>query len=302
MYRLLFSLIGSVALISSLSAEKINEKTTLSELKNIVVSGPYCGIYSLYACLDACNKKPPIEELLVPEYVGSFRGSTAEELIKAAEKYGLQGKCYANMTWRQLQNAKGPMILHFRGSGDSDFNHWIAFLGIEGKLARIIDVPHELAHLSMAELLAQWDGVAIVLSEKPIHDEPIWESRFDYFSVVLFLLGGVFVFKTFFWSEKKEPSASENRLDFTRRYATQTIALLGTIGFPINSDLAERKKILQGIDKSQKIIVYCQSAGCGYADDIVAFLKFNGYRNISIYRGGYREWKAGSQQNQITKS
>jgi ABC-type bacteriocin/lantibiotic exporter with double-glycine peptidase domain len=156
------------------SNEKADE--VLPDLKNIVVAGPYCGIYSLAACLDVLGKDYSLHELLKPDYVGSFRGSTNEELIKAAEQYGLHGKCYANMFWQQLKEVKEPMILHFRSSGNSEFNHWVAFLGMEGNHVRILDVPHEIACLTMAELLAQWDGVAIQLSENPIQDELVWQS------------------------------------------------------------------------------------------------------------------------------
>jgi rhodanese-related sulfurtransferase len=58
----------------------------------------------------------------------------------------------------------------------------------------------------------------------------------------------------------------------------------------VSSTLPERQEALQGVSSSFPIIVYCQSAGCRYADEVAAFLKFNGYPDISIYRGGYREW------------
>jgi rhodanese-related sulfurtransferase len=69
-------------------------------------------------------------------------------------------------------------------------------------------------------------------------------------------------------------------------------AIPGAVNLSINSNLAERKNILRGVDKSARIVLYCQSAGCGFADVIASFLKFNGYRNISLFRGGYREWTA----------
>jgi rhodanese-related sulfurtransferase len=54
---------------------------------------------------------------------------------------------------------------------------------------------------------------------------------------------------------------------------------------------------LHGIDKTQKIVLYCQSSGCGFSDEVAAFLKFNGYRNVSIFRGGYREWSNYQKQH-----
>jgi rhodanese-related sulfurtransferase len=64
----------------------------------------------------------------------------------------------------------------------------------------------------------------------------------------------------------------------------------GAVSLPINSSLTERQQILGFTPKSQRMVVFCQSSGCGFADEIAQFLKFNGYNNVVIYRGGYREW------------
>ena len=347
----------------TLAEESPEAAPPLPDLKNIVVAGPYCGVYSLYACLNVFGIQSPMEELLTAEYVGSHRGSTSNELIAAAEKYGIHGKSYGNMTWRQLFDTKEPMILHFRGGNHTDFNHWVAFLGAEGKHVRIIDTPHEMAYLSIAELLAHWDGTAIVLSKNEIRDDIVWKSWLDYLPIALCLLGGVFVFRTFAHSGKIEPSVAPTRFLALKKLFIQTISIVGVIGFmavllhslsdtgflknpvaiaevtrryyavdvpeisvsemkqiversdvvifdtryrrdfnrgaiphavnlPIDSSLAERKDALRGVDKSTKIVLYCQSSGCGFADEIASFLKFNGYRNVSLFRGGYREWSA----------
>ncbi|MDR1478868.1 MAG: hypothetical protein LBJ00_07995 [Planctomycetaceae bacterium] len=347
-----------------------NEKKTddsLPDLKNIIVAGPYCGVYSLVTCLDAFGKMYSIQELLQPEYIGSFRGSTNNELIKAANKYGLYGKCYANMAWWQLKDIREPMILHFRGTGDSEFNHWVAFLGMEGNHVRVVDAPHEIAHLTMAELLANWDGMVILLSKNPIQDEHVWQSRFEYLFIVFFTIATISLYKRYFGSKNSESLSTSACWQYRRKVLVKTILLLGVcsfvavvyhalcpIGFlknpsavaevtrryhavdvpeitvgdmrqiskqksaiiydaryhvdfeqgsipgavslPINSNLSERKQLLQGVSKTQKIVIYCQSSGCGFSDDIASFLKFNGYCNVSIFRGGYREWTVVQQR------
>ena len=119
------------------------EESPLPNLREIEVSGPYCGIYSLIACLDTFDIRPNLEELFVPEFVGSFEGSSNAELTRAIEKYGLHGKTYSGLTWRELKDSKSPMILHFRSTcADSKFNHWVAYLGVDGGKARIIDECH----------------------------------------------------------------------------------------------------------------------------------------------------------------
>jgi len=76
---------------------------------------------------------------------------------------------------------------------------------------------------------------------------------------------------------------------YARDYNFGTIP--GAKSLAISSSLTERQEILGNTPKSQRIIVFCQSSGCGYADEVAQFLKFNGYENTVIYRGGYREWK-----------
>ncbi|QDT43405.1 Rhodanese-like domain protein [Gimesia alba] len=59
---------------------------------------------------------------------------------------------------------------------------------------------------------------------------------------------------------------------------------------PINSALHDRQQILAGVPRTKRIIVYCQSSGCGFADEIAQFLEFNDFKNVAVFRGGYREW------------
>ena len=338
------------------------EEPLLPALKEIKVSGPYCGVYALVACLDTFDIDLNIEELLVSEFIGSFEGSSNVELIKAAEKFGLHGKTYSGLTWQELAASKSPMILHFRSTySDSKFNHWVAYLGVDGGKARIIDFPHRIATIPFAELLAKWDGSAVEISETPIHDEILSATRWNYLSLVLSILGVIVFLKVVFWNNNNEAFATSSFRYKIKRAFLQTAILLGVIfvlgvlfhafseiGFlknpsavaevtrryysidvpeidlaemeaivaeksipifdaryvrdfsqdtipgakslSINSTLTERQETLGSASKSQRIVVFCQSSGCGYADEVAQFLKFNGYENVAIYRGGYREW------------
>jgi len=341
---------------------KPSEKPLLPDLKEIEVSGPYCGIYSLVGILDTFGIHPPLEELFVPSFVGSSEGSSNTELIEAAEKYGLYGKTYFGLTWQELRASKSPMILHFRSTyADSKFNHWVAYLGVDGGKARIIDLPHRLATIPFAELLAKWDGTAIEISREPIKDDLLTASRWNYLSSVFLLLGILLALKFRVWSCAKEAFSAPTFFQRAKLGILQTATLLGIlfvsgilyhvfslVGFlknpsavaevtrryysvdiseidlaemecivenqaiplydarhgkdyvrgtipgarslSINSSLTERQVILGSTLQSQRIVVFCQSSGCGYADEVAQFLKFNGYENVAIYRGGYREW------------
>ncbi|MDO4588196.1 MAG: rhodanese-like domain-containing protein [Planctomycetia bacterium] len=343
----------------SLSAQEENKP--LPDLKEIEVSGPYCGIYSLVSCLGTFGIEPKIEELLVPEFVGSFQGSSNQEIIEAAQKYGCYAKTYSKLSWNDLKNATSPMILHVRSSySDRMFNHWVAYLGCEGDFARIIDFPHPMTPLHPAELLAQWDGTAIEISNKPITQNLAISSLINYFLLIMFVFGGGAVFRyVVTYPQNVCPSFSMERqfkqimfqtsfilgllfivgvlyhtfseigflknptavAEVTRRYysvdipeilypemvtiiAEQKVPIFdsryvrdfqkGTIpgakSLSINSILSERQQILAEVPKNQRVVVFCQSEGCGFADEVAQFLKFNGYHDVVIYRGGFREW------------
>ncbi|MDR2170294.1 MAG: hypothetical protein LBP59_09145 [Planctomycetaceae bacterium] len=355
--------------LSTTPKQTAKSNLPVPELKEIEVSGPYCGIYSLITCMEVYGVQADLQTLLSPEYVGSFQGSSDKELIAAAEKYGLYGKTYGNLTWRELQKANTPMILHVRNShADQKFNHWVAFLGMEDNKARIIDVPHQLATTPLAELMAKWDGTVIIISDKPIPEQVYSLARLNYLWFVMLLFGSMFCIQHFFWSSTKEPSASPTFKLRLQRGVFQSILLLGLIfvislfyhatseigllrnpvavaevtrryysvdipeipldelknivaenktpifdaryisdykygtipnakTFSINSSLQERQQQLRGISKEQRIIVFCQSSGCTYSDEIAQFLKFNGYNRVAIYRGGYREWQKNEQKH-----
>ena len=158
-------------------------QSALPELKTQLAYGPYCGIYSLFICLDSLGVKTDVENFVSPEFVGSYKGSDAKELIDAAEKSGAYAEVFANLTQQELYRIKNPMILHFRSHwGDGGYNHWVAFLGFDGIRVRILDAPHPLQTISTAELLANWDGTALIVSKEPIVTSFIMQARFDFFS------------------------------------------------------------------------------------------------------------------------
>lgn len=66
--------------------------------------------------------------------------------------------------------------------------------------------------------------------------------------------------------------------------------LKGAINVPINITDKERKILMANISKRSHIVVYCQSASCGYARNVTKKLLADGFRNVSIFKGGWREW------------
>lgn len=261
-----------------------------------------------------------------------------------------------------LKRAGTPLILHTRGNdGSRKYQHWIAFLGADGDKARILDAPHELETISFAELLANWDGLALAISTSPISDSLIDEARFDYIVSATAVVIAVYLFKrirrtktdlrvAISWQRRVAQSCGQIAVlvfvasavgliyhgtadigflnnpsavaEVTRRYYSVDIperslaevnasienadailvdarmsldfrsgALPGAVSISVDSTLPERQRALGKISRSFPIIVYCQSSGCTYSDEVARFLKFNGYTRVSIYRGGFQEWQ-----------
>ena len=68
--------------------------------------------------------------------------------------------------------------------------------------------------------------------------------------------------------------------------------LEGAISVPVNATDAQRQKAMVGITKDARIVSYCQSAGCKYAEKVSIQLVADGFSNVSIFKGGWNEWKA----------
>jgi len=64
----------------------------------------------------------------------------------------------------------------------------------------------------------------------------------------------------------------------------------GARNIPLDSLDSDFSVILGTPVKNKKIIVYCQSHECAFADSVASVLGNLGYSNVSVYSGGYREW------------
>jgi len=339
----------------------------LPKLQDVGSGGPYCGIYSLLACLGALGVEVDPQSLVSVDYIGSSRGSSALELVKAAEACGAYAKGFVQLTPSDLSRADVPMLLHMRSNwADRGYHHWVAFLGVEDGKAIILDAPNGVETISFAELSANWDGLALAVSTAPIGNSLVYAARCEYGLTVAVVACAVYLFRRAFQGKPRE-RLDRNGRDRFRRLGLQTAVLvglagalgiayhtLGEIGFltnptavaevvrryysvdvpewsldemkvavgekkwvivdarravdfgrgaipsaisiPVYSSLAERQQALRGVSRSSPVVVYCQSSGCRYADEVANFLKFNGYTNLALYRGGYREWEAHAAQ------
>jgi len=67
--------------------------------------------------------------------------------------------------------------------------------------------------------------------------------------------------------------------------------LPGALALPIDSTQSQVSERVVNLDRQKPVILYCQSAGCGFSDWMAIVLTSFGFRDVSIYRGGWREWE-----------
>ena len=68
---------------------------------------------------------------------------------------------------------------------------------------------------------------------------------------------------------------------------------LGHVKGAINVPLAEydeKKSALDGISRSRVIVAYCDGAGCNSSIELSVKLMKDGFTNVKIFFGGWREW------------
>jgi rhodanese-related sulfurtransferase len=66
----------------------------------------------------------------------------------------------------------------------------------------------------------------------------------------------------------------------------------GALSVPVDSNDVYRNQVTANIAKDAKIVLYCQSSGCQFAEKVAENLISDGFTNISIYKGGWMDWSA----------
>lgn len=157
--------------------------------------GPYCGIYCLYAALQTEGLSVDFAQLVNSTYVSSYLGSSLADLQQAAKDHGAYAEPLEGLTAASLRAATHPMILHVRRPGyGMPHLHWVLFLGVEGDQARILDPPSGVEHYPFAEVLAVWDGTALVVSKEPISTLRVrFPAWVDYGVLCAFSLTGLWL-------------------------------------------------------------------------------------------------------------
>lgn len=72
--------------------------------------------------------------------------------------------------------------------------------------------------------------------------------------------------------------------------------LEGAINVPVNASDDERRKAMAHIDKKARIVVYCQTSGCGFAEKVAIELISDGFSNVSLFKGSWHKLAAKSDE------
>jgi hypothetical protein len=137
--------------------------------------GPFCGVYAMLAVFKVLEVDCEPEVVITSNYIGSHRGSSAKELASLANDFGLECVVSRGLNMQHLRFSTVPMVLHMRPDSTMDsYQHWVAFLGTEDGLPILFDSPGKCGPVTWTELIHRWDGVGLMISNKPIS----WFSLF----------------------------------------------------------------------------------------------------------------------------
>ena len=128
-------------------------------------AGPYCGVYSLYGAAKSLGIDANLNDLCTAEYVTSKAGSSAQDLQRAGHALGIRVQPLTGLGRSILLSSQHPLILHVSPRGvHGVYNHWILFLGFENGAAIVHDGSGGSLHCTLEEILARWDGIALVIN------------------------------------------------------------------------------------------------------------------------------------------
>jgi rhodanese-related sulfurtransferase len=325
---------------------------------------PHCGLYCLYSILKLEGQTVDFRDLVKPEYLGSRKGSSFEELKQASEDFGLNAVSISRLIPNDLRAITKPTILHVKSGPDKkDYDHFVLYLGEKNGKARIFDPPAEVSLFEFSSLTPKWDGNGLVISSKPIAVGSISASSKKRLFIYAAYIGVVVA--VFYSVKRLVPTAKSSRLRFglsmgqvvsfamiavfvgllfhyfysggffcnaaaiegiQKAYAGSFVPKItpakmqkivarkdtvivdarmeqdykaghidGAVSLPVNCSDEVYARTVSGLTKNKKIILYCQSAGCQFAEKIALRLKEDGFKNLAIFKGGWVEWQKAAE-------
>ncbi len=65
-----------------------------------------------------------------------------------------------------------------------------------------------------------------------------------------------------------------------------------SVNLPIDAGMGEFKRFTDSINKTKRIVLFCQSEGCHFSEYAATMLSAEGFDDLQIFRGGYAEWQS----------
>ncbi len=145
----------------------------------------YCGLHCVYAAATILGKNFEFVTIADDDYLSGRYGSSARDLQNALNRVGLSSELHGFVSLDRLQSIDRPAILHVRLPGQSAYSHWVLFLGFDenGKI-EIYDPPRETGSISGSDLLAIWDGLAIVVNEAGRKGPISWKTPISHSFII----------------------------------------------------------------------------------------------------------------------
>jgi len=166
-------------------------KPAVGEPAAMAPSGPYCGIYCLYAAMRLDGHELEVQSLMNPRYIGSGKGSTVEELQGAAIDNGMHALPISQLTTDSLRATSYRIILHVKGNRSAEkYDHWLLYVGNKDGMAIVLDPPNDPQLISFGELAAQWDGNGLIVSATPIDVSSVTRPNYLRFTIYVLLGAG----------------------------------------------------------------------------------------------------------------
>ncbi len=163
------SCMTSLAAFAVPASEMYYDVDRCVELAEWRVEGPLCGLMALGAAANSLGYEDSPAKWLDRRYISSVAGSSVADLKLAVDRMGLHAKAFTRLSLDDLRSSSSPILLHVSGSGQGPMSqHWVTYLGVDGKLLRTYDSRTGLRSVRAANLLAQWDGVGIVVDRDPV--------------------------------------------------------------------------------------------------------------------------------------
>ena len=78
--------------------------------------------------------------------------------------------------------------------------------------------------------------------------------------------------------------------------------LQDALNVPVDNNDVERAAIMAPVSKNARLVVYCQSSGCAFAEKVALQLIDDGFKDIAIFKGGWNKWVTDGKKQREEKT